>query len=425
MSIPEADPKTMQPAGSREAFIEAAWENFPHGEGKTTKIYIEGGGYLNPTVGVGHLVMPYKSIDDQKIIDAYRKQYLALNLIDANGKPLSAEAKGRQFDDLIGAMKVLKEKRKKGNENKQISVTYKGKTYTQPMTYSSTFPYYITYPPLGELKNRDEIRNIFNKDIKSWYNTTRNLFKEEGSDKNPFDEYPLSLQLALVHACYGGRRAFVSTLKGKEPDEIAELLYQKYQKVGTSAGIMNTAVQAVADTLAVKACLTPQFDEQFPKVVEEQTATPITDDFLDQYNNSGKSKSSEQRLTDQMIYVYQDPQPYTGNHQNSNSSASDVKQTGKSVAVNTSATTRNLDIKDKQITWCINAIPRNFQNKLKEMGLLDKNAKFMDSKTLGKYLQSLNLSEEQYQDLTEWSNDVRARRNDFINATRKSKSASK
>lgn len=161
--LPAKDYKTLQ---------DAAYQDFSQNgnEGKTHRIYLDASG--NPTVGVGHLIMPRKGLGNEKTEEAYRQKYLALDLRDANGNVLSDDEKNAQFSSILQAMK------------KKSFTTSKG------------VPAYITSPALGKL-SESGVKSAFNQDYDYWYNRVKTKFPD-------LDSYPLSLQLSLTHCGFAG-----------------------------------------------------------------------------------------------------------------------------------------------------------------------------------------------------------------------------
>ncbi len=161
--LPAKDYKTLQ---------DAAYQDFSQNgsEGKTHGIYLDCLG--NPTVGVGHLIMPKKGLGKKQTEEVYRQKYLALDLRDVNGNALSAEEKNKQFSDILQAMK------------------------TKSFTTSKGVPAYINGPMLGKL-SESGVKSAFNQDYDYWFNRVKTKFPD-------LDSYPLSLQLSLTHCGFAG-----------------------------------------------------------------------------------------------------------------------------------------------------------------------------------------------------------------------------
>lgn len=160
------------PAKDYSTLQDAAYQDFSQNgsEGKTHKIYLDV--YGNPTVGVGHLIMPKKGLNNEKTEEAYRQKYIALDLCDENGNRLSAEEKSSQFSSILQSMK-----------QKSFQTT-------------GGCPNYVNYPSVGKLSEAG-VQEAFKGDYDYWYNRVRNKFPD-------FDKYPLSLQLSLSHCGFAG-----------------------------------------------------------------------------------------------------------------------------------------------------------------------------------------------------------------------------
>ena len=160
------------PAKDQEMLFAAAYQDFSQNgsEGKTHGIYLDCLG--NPTVGVGHLIMPKKGLGNSKTEEAYRQRYIALDLRDAKGNPMSNEEKYKQFNGILAAMK------------------------NNSFKTSSGFPKYISSPKVGTLSEAG-VQAAFNQDYEYWYNRTKKRFPD-------LDKYPLSLQLSLTHCGFAG-----------------------------------------------------------------------------------------------------------------------------------------------------------------------------------------------------------------------------
>ena len=161
--LPAKDYKTLQ---------DAAYQDFSQNgsEGKTHAIYLDCLG--NPTVGVGHLIMPKNGLGDKKKEEAYRQKYMALDLLDSRGKPLSNEEKYSQFSSILQAMKT-----------KGFKTTGKS-------------PCYISYPAVGKLSEAG-VKQSFCSDYDYWYSRVKKKFPD-------LESYPLSLQLSLTHCGFAG-----------------------------------------------------------------------------------------------------------------------------------------------------------------------------------------------------------------------------
>jgi hypothetical protein len=160
------------PATNYTSLCDAAYRDFSQvgGEFKTNAVYLDCLG--NPTIGVGHLIMPKSALNNAEQEELWRKNYLEMDLCDKNGKKLSDKQKTAQFDAILKAMK-----------NKSFKTT-------------GGVPNYVKSPDLGKLKESG-IKKSFKKDYDYWYNRVKQKFPD-------FDKYPRSLQLSLTHCAFAG-----------------------------------------------------------------------------------------------------------------------------------------------------------------------------------------------------------------------------
>lgn len=160
------------PAKDKATLTDAAYADFSQNgsEGKTHRIYLDI--YGNPTLGVGHLIMPKNGLGNSVTVEAYRKKYMALDLQDANGRTLSREEKSSQFSSIVQAMR------------------------SGGFKTTGDCPNYVLYPALGKA-SENGVKQAFAQDYDYWYNRVKEKFPD-------FDKYPLSLQLSLTHCGFAG-----------------------------------------------------------------------------------------------------------------------------------------------------------------------------------------------------------------------------
>ena len=90
-----------------------------------------------------------------------------------------------------------------------------------------------------------------------------------------------------------------------------------------------------------------------------------------------------------------------------------------------------LDIKketvrlDTNAQWALNAVPSNVQAFMKENGMLDKNAQWMNSKQLGEYLKTAEFGKEQADKLSTYLSDKNARQGEYMAYMSKMRGASR
>ena len=160
------------PATNYTSLCDAAYRDFSQvgGEFKTNAVYLDRCG--NPTIGVGHLIMPKGDLNNAKQEELWRKNFLEMDLCDKNDKKLSDKQKTAQFNAILKAMK---------------SKTFKT---------TGGMPNYVKSPDLGTL-TEPGIKKSFKKDYDYWYNCVKKKFPD-------FDKYPMSLQLSLTHCAFAG-----------------------------------------------------------------------------------------------------------------------------------------------------------------------------------------------------------------------------
>ncbi len=253
------------PARDYQTLQDAAYQDFSQNgsEGKTHRIYLDV--YGNPTVGVGHLIMPKKGLGNKTTEEAYRQKYLALDLRDANGHQLSNAEKSSQFSSILQAMK-----------EKSFKTT-------------GGCPNYVNYPAVGILSEAG-VKEAFKGDYDYVYNRVKKKFPD-------VDKYPLSLQLSLTHCCYAGalgkvkntgnfadiaqqvakaRSGKACSFKEKEMAqqavrECSYLVNQGLNPLGSSRENMMSALNVNEPSF------TPNYDEMFKDVPPEQKQQKITE----------------------------------------------------------------------------------------------------------------------------------------------------
>lgn len=163
-------PPNEKPAKNFETLCDEAYIDFSKGEGKYNKIYLDCNG--NPTIGVGHLIMPRNALGNASAEKAYRERFMSLPL-----KGLTPQQKEAQFNQILKCMKSGK------------APSYGFQTTKIPGAGRN-----IKSPEFGQL-DENGIREVFNQDFKHLYDKTKSVAKE-------IDQYPLSLQLAVIHMTF-------------------------------------------------------------------------------------------------------------------------------------------------------------------------------------------------------------------------------
>lgn len=264
-SIKNCDMSYCLPARNYATLQDAAYQDFSQNgsEGKTHKIYLDV--YGNPTVGVGHLIMPKSGLNKPKTEEAYRQKYINMDLRDANGNKLSVEEKYSQFNSILQAMK------------------------TKSFNTTGGCPNYVNYPAVGKL-SEEGVKNCFKGDYDYWYRRVKNKFPN-------FDGYPLSLQLSLTHCGYAGALGKVKNTEnivdiakqvakvrsGKacssKEKEMAQVALRECTYL-TDNGLnpLNSSRENLMMALNVsEPSFTPNYDEMFKDVSPEQKQQKISE----------------------------------------------------------------------------------------------------------------------------------------------------
>ena len=253
------------PAKDYTTLQDAAYQDFSQdgSEGKTHRIYLDSLG--NPTVGVGHLIMPRKGLNNQKTIEAYRQKYVALDLLDSAGNPLSNDEKSLQFTSIIQAMK---------NNNFKTS---------------GGCPNYVSSPEVGKL-SESGVKQSFCHDYDYWYSKVKNKFPD-------LDSYPLSLQLSLTHCGFAGALPKIKNTgnfvdianqvakvrSGKhcaaKEQQMAQTAVRQCQYLaGTGLNPLTSTRENLMMALNIsEPSFTPNYDEMFKDVPAEQKQQKIAE----------------------------------------------------------------------------------------------------------------------------------------------------
>lgn len=229
------------PASNYKELETAAYKNFGQIEGKYSKLYLDCAG--NPTIGVGHLVVPMSGINNKETVKAYKEKYLALPLKDNNGKPLTAEQKAIQFDFIVEQTRLLKTTM----NTKKLSVS-KALAYTQFKAESIPGAgYYIKAPQITSAQlDENGIRQVFNGDFKTCYDGSKRYVRN-------FDSYPLPVQLAVAHTTFNKGNAMCFKNKTTQ-QEVCQTLSCSYR---------NKVKQETIDAARVVSGLPPKYDRAY------------------------------------------------------------------------------------------------------------------------------------------------------------------
>jgi len=180
-----------------KAMQDAAYEDFGKGEGVSSRIYVEWQNKGNPTIGKGNLIFPEVLLDPNASaadkrragsLPAYKERFKQMELTKTVGGrqvKLTAEEKGKIFDDMVNAVK-----------NKTLR--------TQNINGYNV----ITSPASAANIRMSEtaMRKQFDKDYADRIQRTyEGLGKGDASKgEEIFNKYPRELQLSLLHAYYAG-----------------------------------------------------------------------------------------------------------------------------------------------------------------------------------------------------------------------------
>ncbi len=176
-----------------------AYQNFAKYEAKYTNFYLDCN--LNPTIGVGHLVLPYSNLDSEH----YHKKFLDLPLtkkVGGKDVPMTQAEKEIQYRFLRDELKKVKELRRKGYSKEQaLAQTRLGADRIPGAGWNLTSQQMTK----GYL-NENGMRETFNSDFKSIYNETKRNVKS-------IDTYPLPVQMATLHTVFnrGNSGRFANT----------------------------------------------------------------------------------------------------------------------------------------------------------------------------------------------------------------------
>ena len=176
---------------------EVAYKDFAKGEGRSEKIYVEQPNKGSPTIGTGNVIFPEQLLDPNLTdaqkkkygdMNAYKERFQQMNLYKTVGGkkiPLTAQEKGKIFEDLKSAVKNKTIKTKNVNGYNII-----------------ISPASVTNISMNEADMKTQFNKDFNTQIEKLYKGIGNGNKEKG--KEIFSKYPKDLQLSLLHTYYAG-----------------------------------------------------------------------------------------------------------------------------------------------------------------------------------------------------------------------------
>lgn len=174
---------------------EVAYKDFANGEGRSQKIYVEQPNKGNPTIGTGNLIFPEQLLDPNVknkekygSLPAYKERFQQMKLYKSVGGknvPLTAQEKGKIFDDLVTATKN-KTLRTKSVNGVNVIVS--------PASAANVV--------MNEAEMKSQFNKDFNAQLDKLYKGIGNGNKEKG--KEIYSKYPKDLQLSLLHTYYAG-----------------------------------------------------------------------------------------------------------------------------------------------------------------------------------------------------------------------------
>lgn len=190
------------PAKNYKDLEAQAYQNFAKYEAKYPNFYLDCN--LNPTIGVGHLVLPYSNLDSK----LYHDKFLELPLtkkVGGKDVPMTKEEKEEQYKFLKSELKKVKQLRAKGySKDQALAQTALGAKRIPGAGWDLT----SSQMTKGHL-NENGMKETFNKDFKQIYSETKRNVKN-------LDTYPLPVQLATLHTVFNrgnsGRFAGTKTM---------------------------------------------------------------------------------------------------------------------------------------------------------------------------------------------------------------------
>lgn len=209
-------PEDLPPENFGE-LCDKAYDDFIDGEGKRNKIYLDYVGH--PTIGVGHLIFNKNDLNNPKRMNAWKRSFISLPLVDKNGKALTTAQKAQQFNTLENGVR-------------------NGRLITRSIPGGGRE---VIDPNMGRLSEQG-IKQVFIKDFKYHYDNTKKTVPE-------IDQMPLSIQLSTIHACFAkGNVKWLADTDVNDPASIMKKVTLVRDKSGTSAGERDT-IKAANDSI--------------------------------------------------------------------------------------------------------------------------------------------------------------------------------
>ena len=193
-----------RPAANKEELLNTAYTYYSHFESKsyTTTLDYKG----NPTFGSGHLIMLYDEVNNEKIMNNYKSNYVKL----ANKTSLSATELENQFDFMRTELQKAKSYQK---QHPNASLEEALKHTNLKVSKIPGAGYNIAAPQVAKVKlTEDDMRKIFNTDIEYAYRSCQRTI-----GKTTFDNLTLPTQLAVMYTAYN--RGNADCFKGRTTEE--------------------------------------------------------------------------------------------------------------------------------------------------------------------------------------------------------------
>ncbi|MBR2273961.1 MAG: hypothetical protein IJ864_03930 [Alphaproteobacteria bacterium] len=193
-----------RPAASKAELLDTAYTYYSHFESKSYITTLDYKG--NPTFGSGHLIMLYDEVNNEKIMNNYKSNYVKL----ANKTSLSATELENQFDFMRTELKKAKSYQK---QHPSASLEEALKHTNLKASKIPGAGYNIAAPQVAKVKlTEDDMRKIFNTDIEYAYRSCQRAI-----GKATFDNLTLPTQLAVMYTAYN--RGNADCFKGKTTEE--------------------------------------------------------------------------------------------------------------------------------------------------------------------------------------------------------------
>lgn len=187
------------PAQNVKDFQTQAYDNFAKSEAKRADIYLDCNGH--PTTGVGHIILNLNDIGSPQRMQGWRARFLET----CDYPNMTKEEQGKFFDKLSEEMKKAKNYQKVHHcdLNRALQQTSLGAQDVKGAGWDLT----AAWVQKAKLPEKS-IRKAFNSDFDYWYKQTKNKLPQ-------LDNYPLPMQLSVLHTAFAGKLDSISTAECK------------------------------------------------------------------------------------------------------------------------------------------------------------------------------------------------------------------